>query len=141
MLQDIYTFFSASCKWNKVYENEIQQVENSLKLRNMSKTRWFYSSESIEAVWRSLSCIPKAVVISRGLRGDGAPLLKLLFIWEGAEPPKKFKASPLSINSSRSLVFKDRDVNCISLARSFIPSILPFYVTITIFLIVDYTIR
>ena len=91
MLQDIYTFFSASCKWNKVYENEIQQVENSLKLRNMSKTRWFYSSESIEAVWRSLSCIPKVVVISRGAQGGRSPLVKIAVHLGGGGAPQKFQ--------------------------------------------------
>ncbi|XP_065060419.1 uncharacterized protein LOC135687707 [Rhopilema esculentum] len=51
-LQDIYVFFSASSKRNKIYNKEVQEVdEYSLKLRNMSKTIWVYSSESIEAVW------------------------------------------------------------------------------------------
>ena len=61
-LQDIYVFFSASSKPNKIYNKEVQEVdEYSLKLSNMSKTRWVYSSESIEAVWRSLQSLPKAI--------------------------------------------------------------------------------
>ena len=61
-LQDIYVFFNASSKRNKIYNKEVQEVdEYSLKLRNISKTRWVYSSESIEAVWRSLQSIPKAI--------------------------------------------------------------------------------
>ena len=89
----------------------------------------------------------RAVVISTGGAQWGrAPMLKLLFIFGGKAPPTffaltlLFKVSSLSINSSRSLVFKDRDINCISLVLSFIPSILPFYVIIEIYLIVDYTI-
>ncbi len=54
-LQDIYVFFSASSKPNKDYQEEVLEVDkNSLKLRNMSKTIWVYSSESIEAVWGGL---------------------------------------------------------------------------------------
>ena len=48
-----------------------------------------------------------------------------------------FKGSPFSITRSRGLVYKDRDVNFISLVLSFIPFILPFYMIIEIFLIVD----
>ena len=48
-----------------------------------------------------------------------------------------FKVSPFSIKSPRSLVFKDCDVNCISLGLSFIPSNLPFCMIIEIFLILD----
>ena len=61
-LQDIYFFFCASSKRNKIYNKEVQELdEYSLKLRNMSKTRWVYSSESIEAVLRSLQSIPKEI--------------------------------------------------------------------------------
>jgi hypothetical protein len=35
----------------------MKQVENALKLRNLSKTRWVYRSESIEAVWSSFEAI------------------------------------------------------------------------------------
>ena len=59
------------------------------------------------------------VVIFRGAQGGEAPKIFALTLL--------FKVSPLSIKISRSLVFKDRDVNCISLVLSFIPSILPFY--------------
>ena len=35
----------------------MQEVENALKLRNLSQTRWSARPESIEAVWRSLDAI------------------------------------------------------------------------------------
>ena len=38
-----------------------REIDNVLKFRNLSKTRWVYSSESIEAVWRIYEEIPKAI--------------------------------------------------------------------------------
>ena len=61
VLEDIYVFFSQSTKRNKVIENATQEIDNVLKFRNLSKTRWVYSSESIEAVWRIYEEIPKAI--------------------------------------------------------------------------------
>ena len=52
---------SQSTKRNKVIENATQEIDNVLKFRNLSKTRWVYSSESIEAVWRIYEEIPKAI--------------------------------------------------------------------------------
>ncbi|XP_037781871.1 uncharacterized protein LOC119578250 [Penaeus monodon] len=56
LLEEIYVFFNAS-----IFMDAIQDVENCLKLRNLSKTRWVYGSESIEAVWRSLNSIAPAI--------------------------------------------------------------------------------
>ena len=39
----------------------MKQVENALKLRNLSKTRWVYRNESIEAVWNSFEAIRKGL--------------------------------------------------------------------------------
>ena len=39
----------------------MKQVENALKLRNLSKTRWVYRNESIEAVSNSFKAIRKAL--------------------------------------------------------------------------------
>ena len=39
----------------------MEKIENALKLRNLSKTRWVYRSESIEAVWRSFEAIRNAL--------------------------------------------------------------------------------
>ena len=59
-LEDLYVFFSGSCKRNKVFGNATKEVENSLKLRNLSKTRWVYCAQSIDSVWRSYENIPRA---------------------------------------------------------------------------------
>ena len=39
----------------------MKQVENALKLRNLSKTRWVHRNESIEAVWNSFEAIRKGL--------------------------------------------------------------------------------
>ena len=60
-LEDLYVFFSGSCKRNKVIGNATKEVENSLKLRNLSKTRWVFCAQSIDSVWRSYENIPRAI--------------------------------------------------------------------------------
>ena len=60
LLEDLYVFFSGSCKRDTVLRDHMKQVENALKLRNLSKTRWVYRSESIEAVWSSFEAVRKA---------------------------------------------------------------------------------
>ena len=61
LLEALYVFFSKSCKRDGVLRKElkklISKIENALKLRNLSKTRWVYRSESIEAMWRSFEAI------------------------------------------------------------------------------------
>ena len=61
LLEDLYVFFSTSCKRDTVLREHIKQVENALKLRNLSKTRWVYRSESIKAVWSSFEAIRTAL--------------------------------------------------------------------------------
>ena len=39
------------------FEEATKEVDNALKLRNLSKTRWIARSESIRAVWVSFDVI------------------------------------------------------------------------------------
>ena len=57
LLEALYVFISKSCKRDGVLRKELKKIENALKLRNLSKTRWVYRSESIEAMWRSFEAI------------------------------------------------------------------------------------
>ena len=61
VLEEIYVLFSKSIKRNKIIEESCKDIENSLKFRNLSKTRWIYCSESIDAVSRSYEVIPDAI--------------------------------------------------------------------------------
>ena len=61
VLKEIYVLFSKSTKRNKIIEESCKDIENSLKFRNLSKTRWIYCSESIDAVLRSCEVIPDAI--------------------------------------------------------------------------------
>ena len=61
LLESLYVFFSKSCKRDLVLRDHLKQVENALKLRNLSKTRWVYRSESIDAVWSSFKAIRNAL--------------------------------------------------------------------------------
>ena len=45
-------------------------MENALKLRNLSKTRWVYRYESIEAMWRSFEAIKDALAVIEGMDCD-----------------------------------------------------------------------
>ena len=55
-------FFSKSTKRNKLIEESCNDIENSLKFRNLSKTRWIYLLfRSIDAVWRSYEVILDAI--------------------------------------------------------------------------------
>lgn len=49
LLQDLYVFF-LSCKRNAVLRAKLLGVENALSLRNLSKTRWVYRNQLIDAV-------------------------------------------------------------------------------------------
>ena len=61
ILQELYDFFSGSTKRHAIIANHLEQVENCLQLRNLSKTRWTARAESIKAVWTSLEAIVKAL--------------------------------------------------------------------------------
>lgn len=57
ILENIYVFFSASTKRSSNLMERMEKIEGSLKLRNLSKTRWTARAESIKAVWTSLEAI------------------------------------------------------------------------------------
>ncbi|XP_028414896.1 52 kDa repressor of the inhibitor of the protein kinase-like [Dendronephthya gigantea] len=61
LLQELFVFFSQSCKRNIVLRDHLKTVENALKLRNLSKTRWVYRSQSIDAVWMSFEAVKDAL--------------------------------------------------------------------------------
>lgn len=56
-LENLYVFFSASNKRYSVLNKQMDNVDNTLQLRNLSKTRWTARSESIKAVWVSYEAI------------------------------------------------------------------------------------
>ena len=64
--QQIFVFFTKSIKRNKKLMDKLEEVENVLMLRNLSKTRWAARTESIQAVWRSLEAILEALVSLEG---------------------------------------------------------------------------
>ena len=62
LLEEIYVYFSKSCKRDGVLREELKNLENALKLRNLSKTRWVNRSESMEAIGRSFKAIEDALL-------------------------------------------------------------------------------
>ncbi|XP_028394420.1 uncharacterized protein LOC114518605 [Dendronephthya gigantea] len=60
VLEAIYVFFNASTKRSKALADLLKEVENSLQLRNLSKTRWTVRPESVEAAWRSFDTVVEA---------------------------------------------------------------------------------
>ena len=66
VLEQIFVFFTKSTKRNKKFMDKLEEVENVLMLRNLSKTRWAARTESIQAVWRSLEAILEALVSLEG---------------------------------------------------------------------------
>ena len=66
VLEQIFVFFTKSTKRNKKLMDKLEEVENVLMLRNLSKTRWAARTESIQAVWRSLEAILEALVSVEG---------------------------------------------------------------------------
>lgn len=57
VLESLYVFFSSSTKRYSHLMTELSAMENSLKLQNLSKTRWTARAESIKAVWASFECV------------------------------------------------------------------------------------
>lgn len=57
ILENIYVFFSSSTKRYGLLNTFMSEVENSLHLRNLSKTHWTARAESVKAVWSSLEAI------------------------------------------------------------------------------------
>ena len=54
-------FFSSSTKCHSVPTAQLQNVENALLLRNLSKTRWAARAKSIRAAWVSFECITESL--------------------------------------------------------------------------------
>lgn len=50
-------FFNASTKWYGIISKKLSEIEGSLKLCNLSKTRWTARTESVKAVWTSFEII------------------------------------------------------------------------------------
>ncbi|KAL4085391.1 hypothetical protein QTP88_027250 [Uroleucon formosanum] len=50
-LENLYVFFSASNKRYSVLNKQMDNVDNTLQLRNLSKTRWTARAESIKAIF------------------------------------------------------------------------------------------
>lgn len=49
-LESLYVFFSGNTSRHQRLQEELKGVENSLRLKNLSKTRWTARAESIKAV-------------------------------------------------------------------------------------------
>ena len=72
ILQSLYTFFSSSTKRSEALEKEQQKIEGTLKMRNLSQTRWIARTESIDSVWISLKIILSLLqkIADKQLDGD-----------------------------------------------------------------------
>lgn len=55
-------FFSSSTKRYGLLNSHMSEIENTLRLRNLSKTRWTARAESIKSVWSSLEAISKCLL-------------------------------------------------------------------------------
>ncbi len=63
VLEEIYVFFTSSTKRSGSLDECIKEfaLDNTLQLRNLSKTRWTARAESIRAVWNSYDAIRKSL--------------------------------------------------------------------------------
>jgi hypothetical protein len=61
ILEHLYVFFSSSTKRYAHLKCKLLEIENSLQIRNLSKTRWTARAESIKAVWVSYDAILEAL--------------------------------------------------------------------------------
>jgi len=61
VLEHMYVFFSSSTKRYAHLQKSLSEIENSLQLRNLSKTRWTARAELIKAVWVSFDSIVKTL--------------------------------------------------------------------------------
>lgn len=57
IIQELYVFFTSSTKRFQPLKDQVGEVEKSLMLRNLSKTRWSARAESVQAVWTSFEAI------------------------------------------------------------------------------------
>ncbi|XP_071847578.1 uncharacterized protein [Apostichopus japonicus] len=56
-IQELYVFFTSSTKKFQPLKDQVGEVEKSLMLRNLSKTRWSARAESVQAAWTSFEAI------------------------------------------------------------------------------------
>lgn len=49
-MEGLYVFFTPSTKRHVILESELVEIENSLTLKNLSKTRWLARAEVVKAV-------------------------------------------------------------------------------------------
>ncbi|XP_054717345.1 zinc finger MYM-type protein 1-like [Uloborus diversus] len=61
VLEALYVFFSGSSKRLQNLREELKTIENSLELKNLSKTRWTARAESVKAVWISYESIVRVL--------------------------------------------------------------------------------
>lgn len=57
----MFFFFSGSTKRFLSLREELRNIENSLQLKNLSKTRWIARAETVKAVWISFEGIIHAL--------------------------------------------------------------------------------
>ncbi len=63
VLERLFVFFTRSTKRNKDLKDKLEQIENALQLRNLSKTRWAARAEAMKAVWTSFDAIVEVLRI------------------------------------------------------------------------------
>lgn len=61
ILEELYVFFNSSTKRYQTLNANLQQIENSLSLKNLSKTRWTARAETLNAVNISMEIIIKTL--------------------------------------------------------------------------------
>lgn len=61
ILEEMYVFFSSSTKRFAALKEKLSSIENSLNLRNLSRTRWTARAETIQAVVTSFEAIVSAL--------------------------------------------------------------------------------
>ncbi|XP_050316016.1 uncharacterized protein LOC126750435 [Anthonomus grandis grandis] len=52
ILEEIYVFFTSSVKRCQILKSQLEQVDNALFLKNLSRTRWTARAESLQAINR-----------------------------------------------------------------------------------------
>jgi len=57
----LYVFFLSSTKRYEPLLNKLNEIENSLKLRNLSQTRWTARTEALKSLWISYQIIIDAL--------------------------------------------------------------------------------
>ena len=77
-LESIFVFFTKSTKRNKELKDKLEEIENSLMLRNLPKTRRSARAESVEAVWRSLDAILNVLETLEGSKDGETKTANLL---------------------------------------------------------------